>query len=278
MKNVLCLLLIIFFSCNKGIIEDENTKTKITFNIQMQSEIVNFRTKSLLTESIKSLKYYAKRDGKYVSNISQLNIDANFGIITDELLPGINTICFVGHNSVDNSLNEETNELSFSKVSDTFYFSKDINIQESEDNTCQIILERAIGKLEVIGSDAIPSNAKKIIFSLTNHSSELNLLTGNAGINKMTTTREWEYSSVNIGKENMSYSIYSFIPENAITSDLTITSYDLSNEIINKIIITDIQLFKNRIIRYTGQLFKSNIYDLNVSINTTWDNTVNKEF
>lgn len=281
-KYIISLLFILLISaCNQDstINNTPNKKVKVTFNVSMDSKISDFAMRSN-TEGIKHLDYYAKYNNEYISQITQSNSNSDFGNITDELPVGTCTIYFIGHNSTECNLNQENNIITFDKISDTFIYSKDIEVKEEGAYINPIVLERAVGKLEIIGEDAIPNNAKRIVFSLTNHYSSYSLVSNQAMGDKTTTTREWEYASNNIGKENVSYSIYSFISDLPNISYLSITSYDLLNNIIKEINIPNIQLYKNKIVRYTGKLFTPDTTEnsFNISIDKEWDGIIDYLF
>lgn len=280
-KYIISLLFILVTACNQDstISNIPNKKVKVTFNVSMDSKIIDFAMRSN-TDGIKHLNYYAKYNNEYISQITQLNSDSDFGNITDELPIGTNTIYFIGHNSTECNLNQENSTITFDKISDTFIYSKDIEVKEEGANINPIVLERAVGKLEIIGEDAIPNNAKRIVFSLTNYYSSYSLVSNQAMGDKTTTTREWEYTSNNFGKENVSYSIYSFISDLPNISYLSITSYDLFNNIIKEINIPNIQLYKNKIVKYTGKLFTPETTEnsFNISIDKEWDETIDIGF
>lgn len=180
------------------------------------------------------------------------NLD--FGIINDSLPLGNYQIAFLAYNSCETAL--EGTIMSFNKVTDTFYALSTQEIEAKEIVKENIVLRRAVGKIEFVSTDKVPDEAKDFSMTIHNYPSQLNVLTGQGVI-----PAEGEdpvlihsFTQEEKGVSGLTHSFFTFVPESE-TIEVDLATKDTEGLELRSRTVSGISPVANHIIRYTGRLY-----------------------
>jgi hypothetical protein len=97
--------------------------------------------------------------GELKQQVHQVSADADFGSPTLSLSVGAHTLYFVASRGTEPALDTDARTLTFSKVNDTFWAAKALNVSATTTGTQAVALDRIATKLRITFSDAIPTGA-----------------------------------------------------------------------------------------------------------------------
>lgn len=205
--------------------------------------------------------------------------DPDFTIIYDSLPSGDYHICFLAHSDKNISVSGQT--ALFSKVSDTFHLFLTQEVQTGERIIKDITLQRIVGKIEFISTDAVPKNLKSFTINVSNYQNKIDLTTGN-GISQNTPyTQTDTFNDSDIGKTNFSHSFFTFIPAPEFMLKTHLSAKNQINEVTREREVNDILPLINHIIRYTGILYtpkeSDETFTLDILNDGKWDSPIDKD-
>lgn len=297
---ILVTIMITQASCSKKGDVIENNKNEKLYDVKLSvstfsTEIVGMNSSAsssarsntsvaadAIGEQISVLEYLIYNSGGVlVKNTVQEKTLSTFGSISEQLPAGDYKVYIFGSTEQFSVLNKESNTTAF--VSPSIYnigdwFMKSVDLKVSDKTQAQsIVLERAVGKIEVNITDAIPVNTAKItISSIT--ASWINLNNSLQPATEMKTI-ETNVAASDIGKTNFVVGKY-VVPENggSIVSDISIRAYNASGALIADKIVKDVKVEKNKKTIMTGKLFTAPAINtgFSVRVNADW-NTQNNE-
>ena len=122
---------------------------------------------------------------------------------------------------------------------------------------------------------AIPQNAACIELTINGYSSSLNPKTG-VGSTATEHVRKWEYSTSNIGKTNTNYTLYTFLPKEEHTVDVTIRVEGTDGKDIVNYTLEGISVEKNKMTVISGYLLSMDL-TTSVSIEGEWETDIEVE-
>jgi hypothetical protein len=209
----------------------------------------------------------------------QVADNPDFGTLNIPLEEGTYTLVVLAHNGDGNPTMTVPAKTSFSnkktaKVTDTFLYCSQLEVKKDM-QPVNVELERVVSKLELnLTDDSIPEPVKKLQVDINGASQSLNLYTG-LGLNSNKITE-----IIDVVPGNSQYGLYLFVREGHSTMTVTVSALDSLNQEYNKLVLENIPIEKNKITRCTGQLFKKATYEagMQVSINSDWSGTVEKQF
>lgn len=225
-------------------------------------------SRAALSEYIGSIQVFDYMGGELVGQITQTSDEEGFGTVTLDADYGTHEYIFVGHNSVSCSYDHSKTELTFDKIQDTFTAVKTLTVDLNTEESQSVQLERQVAGIKLVMLDAIPSDAASIELTVAGYSAGLNPKTG-AGTAGIEHVREWEYSTSHIGKTNTSYSLYTFLPTDDHTVDITIRVESTDGEDIVNYTIEDISVEKNQMTVISGYLLSAEL-TTSITVNETW--------
>ena len=169
----------------------------------------------------------------------------------------------------------------FSKVSDTFHLFLTQEVQTGERIIKDITLQRIVGKIEFISTDAVPKNLKSFTINVSNYRNKIDLTTGN-GISQNTPyTQTDTFNDSDIGKTNFSHSFFTFIPAPEFMLKAHLSAKNQINEVTREREVNDILPLINHIIRYTGILYtpkeSDETFTLDILNDGKWDSPIDKD-
>lgn len=257
----LYLLLIVtftFMGCVNKICDDEYSpdEKNITFTIGYKmSDIDSPSTKAVsnLSSFSKTLIFYDYINGEKVKEMLYSSSDEDYGRIEISLTNGIHNLVFVGHNSEESNFIYPT--LSFDKIKDTFVYSSQL-IVDSDTNTEQpITLSRAVAKIYITATDAIPDNATALRITINDYYTDFDVTTAAVSGDAKQEVRTFTYSSANKGVKNSTYSIFCFANDKSYTTDITIDLLGANNNVLYSNNLHNVPIKKNSQTKITGALF-----------------------
>lgn len=282
MKKILILIsAITCFSCSEKQ-EQPVGKAKLNFNVAMSVENFNARTKSTTAELVaatKCIDFYDYKNETIQNEIHQKSTDSGYGVISSELDYGNHDCYIVAHNSTTLTSYFDTHLFDFDKVTDTFIWHQSLTVDDTTLPTVNVSLSRAVGKIEIEATDAVPVNAASIRLTINGYSSKMIMETGVGESSLTTITRTFAYSEAQKGMKNTTYSVYSFIPGDAYKVNVTIEVLDANSDELNLITIDNAPIYLNKITHYSGKLFTKSIDgEFPINILTNWGETINYNY
>lgn len=205
--------------------------------------------------------------------------DPDFTIIYDSLPSGNYHICFLAHSDKNISVSGQT--ALFSKVSDTFHLFLTQEVQAGERIIEDITLQRIVGKIEFISTDAVPKDLESFTIDVSNYQNKIDLTTGN-GISQDTPyTQTDTFNDSDIGKTKFSHSFFTFVTAPESMLKVHLTAKNRIDEVTREREVNDIQPLANHIIRYTGILYTPKVSDdtftLDILNDGKWDSPIDKD-
>ena len=103
--------------------------------------------------------------------VNQKSDDTDFGQVSVQVTPGTYRVLFLAHSCSGNATTTNIEKITFpdNKVTDTFYYSAELQVDESE--SYDIELKRVVSMFQLVVDDEIPQNVKKTLipqhYSLT---------------------------------------------------------------------------------------------------------------
>lgn len=254
---IVSLSLTLLSGCSAPDIPEETVS--ITFSLsayQNRSFSKNTRSQtSSLAASCKRLSFYVLKNGEIVTSEDRTSTLPFYDQVNVELPYGSYEIIFVGYNDTENmTFHPKDLEASFSKITDTFIYYKQINVSPKSGNEQQVILKRCVAKFELKANDKIPSSVKYAILAAEGGGTSVNLKTGKTAKTSIQQKRIEIPESV-LGTRGNTFSLYAFLPETESVLNIFFTAFDNKNEPIANHSFASVPMRKNSITRYTGDTF-----------------------
>ena len=200
--------------------------------------------------------------------VHQAATDADFGSPTLSLSVGAHTLYFVASRGTDAVLDTDARTLTFSKVNDTFWAAKALNVSGTT-GTQAVALDRIATKLRITFSDAIPTGAATFNITPAQWHYGFNYTSG-----EPTTATAQQPITVNIpssyiGLTGQSVSLFGFSGSADFTTDVAIDCQDADSHVLGAATVPSVQIKRNRISALTGSLF-SKTSTIGFTLNTEW--------
>lgn len=252
-------------------LENGNGNKELSFDVGFDVE-KSVISRAALGDYISTLQVFDYKDGKLVNEVTQSSEDETFGTVTLNSDYGTHDYVFVGHNSVTCSYDNGKNELTFDKILDTFTATQTLTVDIETEEKQSVKMLRQVAGIKLVMQDAIPQNAACIELTINGYSTSLNPKTG-VGSTATEHVRKWEYSTTNIGKTNTSYTLYTFLPKEEHTVDVTIRVEGTDGKDIVNYTLEDISVEKNKMTVISGYLLAMEM-TASVSVEGDWDEDI----
>lgn len=173
-----------------------------------------------------------------------------FGHLSIDLAPGTYRLAVIAHHGDTNCTISSPEKITFpsNKTTDTFYYYGTIEVEQAPLHE-EIALSRATGMLTLHINDSIPQTAKRIRFYFTGGSSTFDATTGYGCVNSRQT------QVLDMRSDLHDYSIYTFPHEDGKKLKISITILDAEAKSIAELTLTDVEIKRNQVTRYSGNLF-----------------------
>lgn len=257
MKKImfLCALCIIFASCEKPVLpEDEGN---VTFNFDITNQDITRATVTLGDYFEKMNLQLFDADGNKVFETvkTQAREDANFGHFSCMLSEGTYTVVSVGHSSIRSATIKSPLMVQFTasdgeKLTDTFCSCQQITVGENEAQH-NFIMNRMTALIQFHFTDTqVPASFAYMVFDYTGGSANFNPTTS-LGCTKSTQSEQRQ------AVESQVYQVYTF-PYMAVngTLKMTISAYDADGNTIRRRSFDAVPVTRNRITNYVGHFFE----------------------
>lgn len=318
MKNIFTgfiLLCTVLTSCKKDskqAVKPDNKLYTVSFKVNSFSQQhVKFQNNSVRPKTLNSVEYYSNNDtitspvlyyrvydsnGTLVHNIYQDSTAANFGTITDQLMPGTYTVVMIGGENepytnegfkqlvihsllyntdllTDDQIYYNEEKAGISQLFDETFLKKFTLTVGSSNINQNVTLTHLVGQMIINIEDAIPANAQSITLTIGSISYVYNLGSGMPDV-------KGDSGSINYavvpGVTN--FKMYNYILNTISPFTVTITSYDKYNGIIASKTIQNVTCTANQQVTLTGNLFggtgNSAGGSINATADTTWSSTI----
>ena len=271
---------ILFVSCVNEINDagDNVDSVSLEFQISPYETKPMFYASNDLSSAFTYITYLNYTEEAKENEILQTSSDENFGIISDNLSIGVHHLYFAGHKQSPIVYNETSKAVSFPKVDDTFSIYTVLNVEEDTPSIQPIKLIRRVAKFELVATDAIPSNIAALEIIATGGSESMNFQTG-VGAEVSTQTKTISIPSEYVGRKNVTFNCYTFIPENGKMMSFVISAKNEGGETVYSHKFPDAPMTVNMITRYTGVFFndKTSISS-SITVDTEWSGINDFEF
>lgn len=279
-SSLIIITCILFASCVNKINDtgDNVSSVSLEFQISPYETKPMFYASNDLSSAFTYITYLNYTEEAKESEIRQTSSDENFGVISDNLSIGIHHLYFVGHKQSPIAYNETNNAVSFPKVDDTFSIYTVLNVTEDTPSIQPIKLIRRVAKFELVATDAIPSNIAALEIIASRGSESMNFRTG-VGTVVSTQAKAISIPSEYIGRKNVTFNCYTFIPENGKMMSFVISAKNKEGETVYSHKFPDAPMTVNMITRYTGVFFndKTSISS-SITVDSKWSGINDFEF
>ena len=264
-------LAVLMAACQQAEIENADKSKELAFKVGFDVE-KGVISRASLGEYISALQVFDYKDGVLKNEVTQTSEEEGFGTVALDADYGTHEYVFVGHNSVSCSYDHGKSELLFDKILDTFTAVQTLAVDIDTEEKQTIKMERQVAGIKLVMQDAIPQSAASIELTVEGYSSSLNPKTGK-GASGTKHVREWEYSTSNIGKTNTSYTLYTFLPDDGHTVDITIRVEGTDGNDIVNYTLEDMSVEKNKMTVISGYLLSTEL-SASVSVEGEWDTDI----
>ncbi len=268
---ILCAMLVIMsvfplWSCGKidfeGIGDDDGTDGfAVRFNVE-EYTVTDFGDASPTAKGVKKQRKAARelgtvlnfavfQDGTKVRSVNQNADDDDFGSISVNLTEGTYQVVILIHSCDGNATFTAPEKVTFpnNKVTDTFIYSADLEVDGSSDNT--IAVHRAVAKYRLTVADDIPENVATMEFYYTGGSSTLDATAGLGCVN----SRQTEQRTVVDRTAGQVFEIYTFPHAAADELKITVRALDKSGATVKEQVFENVPVEQNKITNHTKAFF-----------------------
>lgn len=226
---------------------------------------------------------YHRESGSIIKHLTLTkNNSDDFGdYIYDELEVGNYLLTLLAHNAAGVLLNG--NHLTLTNMTDAFHAAEEIAVGEGNNgNEASLLLKRMVSRVEFAATKAVPAKADRFILETETQYNTISLQTGETTAHQFL-RKEFLLSAGSLPGDTPNYTFYTFTPQplQGDTSRLPgikLTTLNLSGDTLHSINLSDIPVIKNRITRFSGNLFApasgQSTLELEVEDYGNWKDTI----
>jgi len=280
MKKYLVIVaaLVMLTGCSKSVSDEEfgeiviggKGSRDITFNLKGDFTFSSM-TRALTADGkdMTDVWIFDCDDNELLQQIHQTSGDADFGQPTVNLSYGIHYIYVVASRGTGATVSIPDETIIFEKVLNTFWGCYTMTVDAATDNTHNIRLDRAVTKLKVTFTDAIPDNVATFNVTPATWYYGLDFVTGEPveAVNGQPFTITVPSSSIGVSGESVN--IFGFSSSTEWTTDVTVSSKKSSGDVVSSVTLTDAPFKRNRVTEYSGNMWTAG-GSFNISLNTEW--------
>jgi hypothetical protein len=212
--------------------------------------------------------------GELKQQVHQSSEDEDFGVPQMDLQYGSHHVYFVVSRGQTPTLDTDAKTIVWTKPLDTFWVDYLCDVVATSNGNRSVTLDRAVTKLKLTFTDAIPSGAATI--NITPHTwyYGLNYATGEPCAAATDQVFTISIPSTEIGKTGVFTNMYGFSTTTEWTTDIAANSKTSANQVLGSCTIEDAPFKANRVTEYSGPLFNAGGV-MELSLNTDWDDSYN---
>lgn len=261
----LFLMCLLFAACQKvDLGEDPDVPegtNLVTFKVRQFEQREFDKAKSRATEIsslCKHIELLIYKDGARVNKVSQSSDDKSYGTLSVALAPGTYRAVILAHNQEKTPSSTEAEKITFgSDVSDIFYWSQDITVEDGKELDEDVSMHRVVAMIRIVTTDNIPSNVATMQFYYTGGSSTLDAQTG-VGCVKSRQNVKRTVTEAMRGKPG-TFEVYTFPRSDSETLHLEVTALDANGNTVCAKTFEDVPVTVNRVSEYDGALFTNGV-------------------
>jgi len=211
--------------------------------------------------------------GELKQQVYQTSEDEDFGVPQMDLQYGSHHVYFVVSRGQNPTVDTDSKTIVWTKPLDTFWCDYLCDVVATSNGNRAVTLDRAVTKLKLTFTDAIPTGAASI--NITPHTWHygINYQTGAPVDTKTDQVVTISIPSSEIGKTGVFANLFGFSAVDEWTTDIVANSKNGSNQVLGSCTIEDAPFKRNRITEYSGPLFNAGGV-ITLSLNTDWDDPV----
>ena len=279
----------VFTACEKPVINETGVTDENGQPIEDVAQDVKkftFTMKGDFSDKWKTTRGYLQADGKDLTDVwvldyqdgvlvQQLHLGDNtaddFGKPTMNLKYGLHHIYFIASRGSDPDLNVIKKTITWSKVLDTFYKDYEVNVVSSSNGNRAVTLDRVVSRLRLTITDAVTAGTDRIVITPATWYYGINYVTGEPAGMKTDSDVALTINASDAGKTGLQVNLFGISSADEWQTDVTVSSRKVDN-IFGSATLKDVPFRANAITEYSGPLFGT-IGELEMSLNTTWDNS-----
>ena len=181
---------------------------------------------------------------------------------------GSHNLQFVASRGTGAIEDDESHTITWSKPSDTFWASNQIEVSVGGEETVSVVLQRVATRMRVTITDAVPDGTTQIVVTPATWYYGINYATG-AACDPRSEARAIDVPSSYIGQTGMSVSIFGMSDVDEWMTDVTIEAKNADGDILGRVVLHDVPFKRNRTTEYSGALF-TNSGTFSISIDDEW--------
>lgn len=181
--------------------------------------------------------------------------DSCFGTVSLRLMPGKCRVVVIAHSSERNPDMTNVKKVIFGRqnMSDIFFWTREIDVRQ--DTLCDVSMLRAVAKVEVNTTDAIPADVGSMFFIISKGSFNFNPLVGQ-GVYSGNYTETVAVPDSIVGTPG-SFMFYTFPTADSVKASFVLEAMQKGDKgIYCKREFSDVPLVRNAVVRLTGEFFK----------------------
>ena len=211
--------------------------------------------------------------GELKQQVYQTSEDEDFGVPQMDLQYGSHHVYFVVSRGQNPTVDTDSKTIVWTKPLDTFWCDYLCDVVATSNGNRAVTLDRAVTKLKLTFTDAIPTGAASI--NITPHTWHygINYQTGAPVDTKTDQVVTISIPSSEIGKTGVFANLFGFSAVDEWTTDIAANSKTSANAVLGSCTIEDAPFKRNRVTEFSGPLFGSGGV-MTISLNTDWDDPV----
>lgn len=274
-------MITMLFSCVNRISEGNTQTTNISIVINgYEQTFFDDPTRSSASDAFTRLTFCLFSQENIIQEVKQISTENVFGKVDFFIPYGEYQLIIIGHNSTSDAIITSPTQVSFidDRITDTFHYYESMTVDKNTPEELNITLKRSGAKFELIATDAIPSNAKELCFTITGAGKTLNAITGMSAETAMQ-EKFISIPSSYLNTKNNTFMFYTFLPEDEVNIQIQAVAINTDDEVIQNETFTNVPMKRNRITRYKGEFFRNGApINGNITVNDTWEDTLEVGF
>lgn len=205
-----------------------------------------------LSELATTLSYWDYMDGLCHSKKTQ----TTSSVLPIEMDYGSHNLYFLAHSSTESE--QDGFLFTPSKVTETFWADFPIEVNAETGTSLNVPLNRVVSKVSIILKDAMPEGISRMRMTVGGLIRTLDIETGNGKLETAEDyTLEWEIGSSYVGREGLSFTMFSFTPTPSEEFDVSVSLEALSSggEVLFGGECASVPLLRNRCTEVSCSLF-----------------------
>ncbi len=291
--HVICVLLciaVLVCSCEKVEVPklDDNgqplCELKVTFGL-FDITLNEMETKASLSQSSVtkiSFAVFDKNGKRVVFEEQKRGVSEKFGEIDCKLTSDTYTLIAVAHKSKSSpAVSLETVKFPNdgtvgNEVDDTFSALQSVTIGDGNYQEVNMMLKRVVALFQLVCEDSLPQNVKSFVIDVSAGSDSFNPNTGYATYSKPFRLY-YSVDPTDWGKKNYTLNCYTFLQEDTVEMDISITAVDVDGEEMRSIKFNKVLLTLNKRVTATGSFFQQK-QTCTFDIDEEWGKSESLEF